>query len=137
LNAKLQVARSIAFYTHLFQQKSGKSWPEVRQTASIFAFTIEQKWPAYLEEMQGLADGAEVELLDIVALNVRTEIAFGQFSDGCTAISWKGEKRSLLGQNWDVSCHIPMWGLCGLANVEIVDGSAKAEFDHHEDYPRG
>lgn len=54
--------------------------------------------------MQGLADGAGVELLDIIALNVRTEIAFGQFSDGCTALSWKGEKQTLLGQNWDVSC---------------------------------
>ena len=46
--------------------------------------------------MQGVADSE-----DILAMKVRTEIAFGWFSDGCTAISWKSEERSLLGQNWD------------------------------------
>lgn len=51
--------------------------------------------------MRGIADGAERDILDIVALNVRTEIAFGQFSDGCTSVSWHGEKRAWLGQNWD------------------------------------
>lgn len=49
----------------------------------------------------GVADGAGLALLDILALNVRTEIAFGQFTDGCTSLSWKGTSRSLLGQNWD------------------------------------
>lgn len=34
---------------------------------------------------------------------MRTEINFGLFSDGCTALSWQTEKRSWLGQNWDVS----------------------------------
>lgn len=53
--------------------------------------------------MQGIADGASRELLDIVALNVRTEINFGLFSDGCTALAWHTEKHALLGQNWDAS----------------------------------
>jgi isopenicillin-N N-acyltransferase-like protein len=53
--------------------------------------------------MRGIADGAGVALLSIVALNVRTEINFGLFSDGCTALSWHTEKRAYLGQNWDVS----------------------------------
>lgn len=55
--------------------------------------------------MQGIADGAEKELLDIVAINVRTEINFGLFSDGCTALAWHTEKRAWLGQNWDVGFH--------------------------------
>jgi isopenicillin-N N-acyltransferase-like protein len=53
--------------------------------------------------MQGIADGSGTELLDIVALNVRTEINFGLFSDGCTALAWHTEKRAWLAQNWDVS----------------------------------
>jgi isopenicillin-N N-acyltransferase-like protein len=52
--------------------------------------------------MRGIADGAGVRLLDIVALNVRTEINFGLFSDGCTSLAWLGEKRTWLAQNWDV-----------------------------------
>lgn len=40
-------------------------------------------------------------LPDILAINVRTEIAFGLFSDGCTALSWTTEDESFLAQNWD------------------------------------
>lgn len=45
-------------------------------------------------------------MLDIVALNVRTEIMFGcrdPVSDGCTAFSWydSNDRYSFLGQNWD------------------------------------
>jgi isopenicillin-N N-acyltransferase-like protein len=49
----------------------------------------------------GIAEGAEVELADILALNVRTEITFGLFSDGCTALSWRTDTASYLAQNWD------------------------------------
>ena len=52
--------------------------------------------------MQGIADGSGRDLLDIVALNVRTEINFGLFSDGCTALAWHTEERAWLAQNWDV-----------------------------------
>ena len=49
----------------------------------------------------GVAEGAGVELSDIIACNVRTEIAFGLFSDGCTALSWRIDDASWLAQNWD------------------------------------
>lgn len=49
----------------------------------------------------GLAEGAGVQLADIIAINVRTEIAFGLFSDGCTSMSWKTDYASYLAQNWD------------------------------------
>ena len=34
-------------------------------------------------------------------MNVRTEVAYGMFSDGCTALSWKTDDASFLAQNWD------------------------------------
>ena len=38
----------------------------------------------------------------ILALNVRTEVAYGMSQDGCTAISWKTPSgASFLAQNWD------------------------------------
>lgn len=39
--------------------------------------------------------------LSILAMNVRTEIAFGLARDGCTAIFWKTNTSSFLAQNWD------------------------------------
>ena len=51
--------------------------------------------------------GRTVDVLDIVALNARSEIALGQWDDGCTSLAWRiredgsGSERQLLGQNWD------------------------------------
>jgi isopenicillin-N N-acyltransferase-like protein len=101
--AKFQITRCIEFYACLFLKNCKQRWPQVLEHAAKFAQLAQDKWPAYHEEMQGIADGAGRELLDIVALNVRTEINFGLFSDGCTALAWHTEKRAWLAQNWDVS----------------------------------
>ncbi|KAK4549705.1 hypothetical protein LTR36_005006 [Oleoguttula mirabilis] len=99
--AKVQVSRSMKFYAGMFQETAKMSWPKVQDLAMTFEPVMRRKWPAYLEEMNGVAEGAGVELADIIALNVRTEIAFGLFSDGCTALSWKTNDASFLAQNWD------------------------------------
>ena len=55
----------------------------------------------------GIAKGADVPYRAILALNVRTEVAYGMSQDGCTALSWKtnststGGGTSFLAQNWD------------------------------------
>ena len=100
--AKIQVHRCMSFYAGLFLKNCKQSWPQVLERATKFEEQARRAWPAYHEEMRGIADGAGVELLDIVALNVRTEINFGLFSDGCTAMSWHTRERSFLAQNWDV-----------------------------------
>jgi len=76
-------------------------WEEVKTFALKYQPYLEQHWPQYIEEMQGVAKGARVAYSDILALNVRTEVAFGNFIDGCTAFSWKGARSSILAQNWD------------------------------------
>lgn len=53
--------------------------------------------------LKGVADGAKRDILDIIALNVRTEIVFGQFSDGCTSLFCRDKEYAYMGQNWDVS----------------------------------
>lgn len=60
--------------------------------------------PDLLEEMRGIADGVgekNVDLLDIVAINARSEIALGQWNDGCTCLAWNMGSRQVLAQNWD------------------------------------
>ena len=99
--AKLHISRCIDFYAGLFLKNCKKTWPEVQQLASAFEQQAKNKWPAYHEEMRGIAHGSERELLDIVALNVRTEINFGLFSDGCTSLAWHTENHAWLAQNWD------------------------------------
>lgn len=102
---------------------SSMEWPEVRKEAEAFSPFISAQYPRYAEEMQGIADGAGVAYLDILALNIRSEIAFSMFSDpktlpqpqtnggngihkmesdGCTALAWRtANGKSFIAQNWD------------------------------------
>ena len=89
-------------YESMFEYTSNLSWQEVREVAKEFVPTLQELTPHILAEMQGIAEGAEVDLLDIVALNCRSEIALGKFSDGCTTLCWKkSENARVLSQNWD------------------------------------
>ncbi|KAI5920901.1 acyl-coenzyme A:6-aminopenicillanic acid acyl-transferase-domain-containing protein [Camillea tinctor] len=117
--AKSQIASSIRFYASLFQKTSSmSSWDAVTREASRYVAPLERLAPRYLAEMRGVAAGAGVSFLDILALNVRTEIAFGLFttspsssssssgnpappSDGCTSLGWLAGRSSFLAQNWD------------------------------------
>jgi isopenicillin-N N-acyltransferase-like protein len=99
--AKLQISRSMTFYKSLFQSICKMDWEEVKEFAFKYDPYLQEHWPHYVTEMHGVANGAGVTYPDILALNVRTEVAFGNFNDGCTAFSWKGAKTSILAQNWD------------------------------------
>ncbi len=49
----------------------------------------------------GISNGSHIPIRSILALNVRTEIAYGMFDDGCTVLSWKTKDTNFLAQNWD------------------------------------
>lgn len=51
--AKSQVASTIDFYTQMFRESSKMDWPRVREVAMDFEPVLRQKWPQYVEEMQG------------------------------------------------------------------------------------
>ncbi|KAM0809371.1 putative Acyl-coenzyme A:6-aminopenicillanic acid acyl-transferase-domain-containing protein [Seiridium cardinale] len=121
--AASQIRGSIAFYTKLFQKSCSMDWPDVLHEAEQYIEHLESLAPLYVEEIRGIAAGAGLGFLDILALNVRTEINFGLFtgdsaagkkarvddipSDGCTALAWltaegQGQEgKSWLCQNWD------------------------------------
>lgn len=77
----------------------------------------------------GIADGSKRDILDIVAINVRTEIAFGLFSDGCTSLFWRTNSHTFLAQNWDVCESIDQSHFVVLLNFNTVGGSTEAELD--------
>ncbi|KAH8647765.1 acyl-coenzyme A:6-aminopenicillanic acid acyl-transferase-domain-containing protein [Xylariales sp. PMI_506] len=99
--AKVQIGRCIEFYAAMFQRTSKLNWQEVLELAKDFEAKIKDTWVDYYDEIAGIAQGSGFSTLDIIALNVRTEIAFGKFSDGCTALSWHTKEHSFLAQNWD------------------------------------
>ncbi|KAK8246838.1 isopenicillin-N N-acyltransferase [Phyllosticta capitalensis] len=102
------VRGSLDFYASMFHETAKLTWSQVQSTALEFLSYIQANCPDFLEEMRGIADGAGngTALSDIIALNVRTEIAFGLFNDGCTMMAWhttaaSGSKKAFIAQNWD------------------------------------
>ena len=92
-----EIAKTIDFYLSIF----GLSETEILQHADFFRNIIDEFNPAYREEIDGIAQGASVNPLWIVALNARTEILSRTTaaSNECTAVYFTGP--SILAQNWD------------------------------------
>ncbi|KAI0424622.1 peptidase C45 acyl-coenzyme A:6-aminopenicillanic acid acyl-transferase-like protein [Xylaria sp. FL1042] len=139
VSAKDKIAGSINFYSRLFRTSCSLAWPEVVQEAAKYTEPLERIAPRYLEEIRGIAQGSGVTFLDILALNIRTEITFGLFSDvsesiakvpseGCTSLGWLTASKSFLAQNWDwmveqgqnlVICHVSQPGT-GIPDFSMV-----------------
>lgn len=105
----------------MFGRTSKLSWEQVRESADKYRATIERLTPEIYSEIVGIAEGAGLDVLDIVALNCRSEIALGQFSDGCTSVSYRNPGDGyLLAQNWDWSSVVQK--NLALVSIEQQDG---------------
>jgi isopenicillin-N N-acyltransferase-like protein len=92
---------------------SGVEWDEVVRRAEAMVPAIEQFDPTYVEEMRGIAEGANQPFAAVMLMNARTEMvaaarrqqATKDFPDGCTAALALPQASAdgvlLQGQNWD------------------------------------
>lgn len=100
-----RIRTCIENYKALFVETAQADWPESISRATAFLPALEQNEPDLVEEMKGIAAGAGegVEFLDVLALNLRSEIALTNYTDGCTSIATYNASRSevFIGQNWD------------------------------------
>jgi len=118
--ASARVRRSVEAYRETFAHYAGWDWATVRREAARFEAPVGEFRPAYLEEMRGIADGAGLDLTDVLAINVRTEVmyaaearqAVGERTGApaeCSAFARVPapgqEGPALLGQNWDWLLH--------------------------------
>lgn len=107
--AAAPVGRSIEAYREVFMHYAGWDWSRVRAEAAEFRDPIAAFGRPYLEEMRGIAEGAGVDELDVLAINVRTEVMFAarardatkRLPAECSAFAAGG----LIGQNWDWLLH--------------------------------
>jgi isopenicillin-N N-acyltransferase-like protein len=72
-----QIRRSIASYALLFAYERGFDWQTAQEQARAYLSVLEAQTPDLLAEMRGIADGSGRHLLEIVALNARTELLGG------------------------------------------------------------
>ena len=106
------IADNLAFYMEWLSQGGAVSSGRLLKLAEGFLPVLEQHFPAMVEEMDGIALGANRTLAEIALINARTDIAaiaereVGlQTVPACTALAMFGERRRqpalALGQNWD------------------------------------
>ena len=119
--ARERIALSISAYREVFHAYAGWDWSQVRREAGRYEAPITGYDRRYVEEMRGIAEGAGVDLEDVLSINVRTEVMFsakaraaettgdGRRQGECSAFAVVPEASSdghtLLGQNWDWLLH--------------------------------
>jgi isopenicillin-N N-acyltransferase-like protein len=114
LASRQRVRASLAGYRSKFESL-GTDWRVVRRIAQQARGRVVDFAPAAALEMRGLAAGAGVGELDVLALNLRTEILALAQGEGsslpaeCTAFAVPPERsvdgHVLLAQNWDWLTH--------------------------------
>lgn len=106
-----QVLYSIESYKVMFKDYSNLDWEKAKGMAQQYIEPIREYNPDYLEEMRGVADGAQVSFDDILTLNARSELALQGNAqsapeiDGCTSFAFLPEvtegNHMLVAHNWD------------------------------------
>ena len=117
--AAARVRLSVQAYQQTFAHYAGWDWPTVRREALRFEAPIGEFRPAYLDELRGIADGAGLDLADVLAINVRTEVMYSAKARQaptsakrpaeCSAFAVVPapgqEGLAIIGQNWDWHLH--------------------------------
>ena len=101
-----QIKANFNAYLQMIQNSYGLNPDFISILAKKFLPELERDAPQILEEMQGIADGADVSLETVLVINARSELAFpDQLSAECTVIGLSGRRttssRVLMAQNWD------------------------------------
>lgn len=99
----LAIRQNVEVYLKLIERYGGLDRDAAFEAAAAFCPILETHAPDLLLEMQGIADGADCDLADVLLINARSELmdTMGE----CTALAVTPEvtarDRVLLGQNWD------------------------------------
>ena len=101
--AAAAIAQTLKDYLALIEVHGGLEPEAAFQAAQKFGPIMEAHAPDLLYEMEGMAEGAGLDLVDILLINARSEL-MGMMNE-CTALAAGGEVTEdgqvLLAQNWD------------------------------------
>jgi isopenicillin-N N-acyltransferase like protein len=94
-------------YREIFHRITGESWETTVERGEAFISKAQIFAPDLVEEIQGIAEGADRAFMDVFLLNARSEILFNPqvLAQECTSVAALPEstinEETLLAQNWD------------------------------------
>jgi isopenicillin-N N-acyltransferase like protein len=116
--ASSRVRRSVEAYAVVFEHYAHWDWERVRAEAARFTEPVAAFGTKFVEEVRGIAEGADVAFEDVMAINVRTEVMYAARARDaalllprtleCTAfaaVPGDDARPVLVGQNWDWKTH--------------------------------
>lgn len=120
-----RVQHTVNAYMRLFESFAGLGREAVFEQAERFMPAIASFAPHLLEEIRGIAEGAQCDAREIVAINARTELMYGITNrPECTSIAVSGaasaDGHTRVAQNWD--WHPSLVGALVLWLVKRDDG---------------
>jgi isopenicillin-N N-acyltransferase-like protein len=108
-----RIQESIDLYTERFASTAGLRWPEVLRRMEQVTANAREHSGELVEEMEGIAEGADVPLAAVVALNARTMLlrttptgagpsgADAECTTGALLPSVTADEHTILFGNWD------------------------------------
>jgi len=107
--AKALIHRNIEIYQSQYKRFTNLDWDRITADAASWMPIIEEYDSEIMDEIRGIAAGAERSVEEIVALNARYEFAIAplsrRFGGECTSFAVTPDAGSsseiILGQNWD------------------------------------
>lgn len=103
--ARETIRKGVASYMSRFAYFSDLSQEAVRAAASSYVDPIRRVDGDLVTEMEGVAEGAGVHFLDLLAVNCRSELMFGRAALDCTSFAVTpgatADGHTYVAQNWD------------------------------------
>lgn len=129
-----RIRHNLSVYFERFEREGKIDRLEALRRAHSYWDVIQRCNPPYAQELRGVAQGSECDLMEIVAMNVRYEILYHQFTEtalsertaagDCTTFAVLPQRTAndhlLVGENWD---WIPET-LGAVLHIDVDDGAA-------------
>jgi isopenicillin-N N-acyltransferase like protein len=95
------VAHTVTTYRRLLQEAAGVGPAELRRAGEAVRERLERERPELVRELEGIAAGAGVDALELLAVNARTELLAGSGGGECSLVARREADGAWLAQTWD------------------------------------
>jgi isopenicillin-N N-acyltransferase-like protein len=95
------VALTVTTYRRLLREAAGVGPSELRRAGADVAERLESRWPELFDELEGIATGARQDVLELAAVNARTELLAATAQTECSVVAHSDGRQALLAQTWD------------------------------------